>query len=262
MLTGALTMKYSVLIDAGYVFAEGSKLLFDEVEMIHIDLEKFSALLKTKIENHYHEQAVSPLRHLRSYWYDAKDRSDWVAQFPGYTLRLGRVNAKGQQKGVDGAIIRELLTMGHNHAVDDVFIISGDEDIIEGVNAAKDMGIYVGLIRLDTAFNNMSNKLMREADGMISLEKADLEGVITRREFTQGETKEESEYEESFQNLYQDIFLNQTPEELLARKPNIPRNIDKLILDEISQGNDLETSLRPKIRAAFWVFVERQIKAD
>lgn len=251
-------MKYATLIDAGYVFAEGSKLLFDEVAMIHIDIEGLTQLLKEKVENHYHEQAVTPLRHLRSYWYDAKDRSDWVAQRPGYTLRLGRVNAKGQQKGVDGAIIRELLTLGNNRAVSDIFIISGDEDIIEGVQAAKDMGIYVSLIRIDTDSNNMSNKLMREADGMLTLTKKDLEDVISKREFS--EQRGESEYEETFQTLYPDIFFKMTPSEMLERKPQIPRNIDKLVLDEISQGNDLDADTRTKIRAAFWSFVERQAK--
>ena len=252
-------MKYTVLIDAGYLFAEGSKLLFNEVTGVHIDLEALTKNLNERIENHYHEQSVKPLRHLRSYWYDAKDRSDWVAQCPGYTLRLGRVNAKGQQKGVDGAIIRELLTLGNNRAVDDVFILSGDEDIIEGVHAAKDLGIYVGMLRIDTNVNNMSNRLMREADGFINLDKMFFEKVITQREY--GEIKGSSEHDDTFQFIYKDIFERLTPQEMFDRKPQIPRDVDKLILMEISQGNDLEPEKRQEIRGDFWSFVERQVKS-
>ena len=68
---------------------------------------------------------------------------------PNVKLRLGRINAKNQQKGVDALIYRDLTTLARERAICDAFLLAGDEDLREGVKAAQDMGVRVTLIGID-----------------------------------------------------------------------------------------------------------------
>ena len=259
--------KYVVMIDAGYLFAEGSKLLFGTVANTHINGDNLRSNLKNRIETFFEDELDEEVpRFLRMYWYDAKDRSDWIAQHPGVTLRLGRVNQKGTQKGVDGAIIRDLLTLARNSAVTDVFLMSGDEDLIEGVTGVKDLGIRVNFLRLKTPTNNMSNLLLREADGLIELEQKDLLDVMVSN--TDIEVVEPKKADtslltdtliEDFKYLYPAIIERFSMRELATMRPRIPQIIDKMIFQQTADSvtpTDVEESERKRIRGAFWQFVE------
>ena len=80
---------------------------------------------------------------LRTYWYDgAKDgipttEQQRIAALANVKLRLGRLNTNNQQKGVDALIYRDLMTLASERAVTDAFLVSGDEDLREGVKASR-----------------------------------------------------------------------------------------------------------------------------
>lgn len=259
---------YAIMVDAGYVFAEGSKMMFGDIVSVHINGEHFCKAIYTKAEEHFTETLQEFLpRRLRMYWYDAKDRSQWIAQHPGVTLRLGRVNQKGSQKGVDGAIIRDMLMLGQNRAISDIFLLSGDEDLIEGVSSVKDLGIRVHFMRIRTQHNNVSYQLLNEADGLIDIVQEDMQYAITSDnnlelvEPVQTGNKNylTDEMEEGLQYLYPSIVNTRSCKELLAVKPRIPMVIDKMLFKHFlntDSPSEVEKEKRTQIRGAFWQFME------
>jgi hypothetical protein len=74
---------------------------------------------------------------LRVYWYDgapdAIPLSDHlaIAKLTNVKLRLGRLT-RGEQKGVDWLIIRDLMTLARERAIATALLVSGDEDLREG----------------------------------------------------------------------------------------------------------------------------------
>src|SRR5207244_3060826 len=73
---------------------------------------------------------------LRVYWYDAaRDRVPTIdqrviAQMPWVKLRLGNLNARGQQKGVDAQIRADMEALARHRAITDAVLIAGDEDMV------------------------------------------------------------------------------------------------------------------------------------
>lgn len=259
--------KYVVLVDAGYVYAEGSKLMYGEIGPTHINGNEFNSAIYDKIEDFFVNELQEPLpRRLRMYWYDAKDRSQWIAAIPGITLRLGRVNYSGAQKGVDGAIIRDMLTLCDTGKVSDIFLISGDEDLIEGVSKVKDQGVLVHLFQFKTKINNMSHALLNEADGLLEIHQADMRTAITGPGDIVDEEKTapvstrflNKELEGELQFLYPSIIQRYSVKELMTMKPRIPQAIDKLLfkhIEAVESPTDVEDARRREIRGAFWEFV-------
>lgn len=115
---------------------------------------------------------------LRTYWYDgARDgiaTADHrkIGDQPYVKVRLGRLDKKGQQKGVDGLIYRDLTTLARAGAIDRAYLFTGDEDMRESVVAAQDMGIQIVLITFTpTKHTGRSAELVREVDEVVVLEK-------------------------------------------------------------------------------------------
>ena len=260
--------KYVVLVDAGYVYAEGSKLMFGDMIPTYINGTEFCAAIYDKVEDFFVNTLQEPLpRRLRMYWYDAKDRSQWIAATPGVTLRLGRVSYSGVQKGVDGAIIRDMLTLCESRCISDVFLISGDEDLIEGVSKVKDGGVLVHLVQFKTKVNNLSHNLLNEADGLLEVYQADMRTAITGPgDIVDIETSVAPTWkfltdklQEEFQWMSKDILARYSANELMAMKPRIPQAIDKMLFKQIEDAEsptDVEDARRREIRGAFWEFVE------
>ena len=261
--------KYVMMIDAGYLFAEGSKLMFGGIVSTHINADNLVTVLSERIED-YFESVLndSVSRRLRMYWYDAKDRSEWISRVPGITLRLGRLNKNNVQKGVDGAIIRDMLTLAHNGAVSDVFLMSGDEDLIEGVAEIKDLGISVHFLQIKTQIQNVSNMLFKEADGVIELTQEDFKTVMfsdrdtVAPPLTSGDHLLVEGRREAFEFMYPDIIAFHSVDEILAMRPQIPKSIDQLIFKQlklVDSPTEVENQERRNIRAAFWQFILTQV---
>ncbi len=159
----------AVFVDAGYLYAQGSVLLKGRTlgrESVRVSergvLDELAETAST----------VAPdCRLLRIYWYDGVLRSnrpsieqDLIGQSPNTKLRLGLVNSRGQQKGVDSLIITDLIDLARNHAIADALILSGDEDIKIGVQVAQTFGVRVHLLGIKPARGSQSDNLMMEAD--------------------------------------------------------------------------------------------------
>ena len=83
----------------------------------------------------------SDLPLLRVNWYDSgggrngtADHVQWeIGLLPRVKLRLGRLSTSGEQKGVDLRIGLDLVGHARNQAVDQIYLVSGDDDLTEAV---------------------------------------------------------------------------------------------------------------------------------
>ena len=97
---------------------------------------------------------------LRVYWYDAaRDRVPTIdqrviAQMPWVKLRLGNLNARGQQKGVDAQIRADMEALARHRAITDAVLIAGDEDMVPAVEAAQAFGVRVHLWGIEPPFGS------------------------------------------------------------------------------------------------------------
>ncbi len=158
--------RIAVFVDAGYLFAQGSKLLAGQNcrrSEIEIDLDRALNALE--------ELAVRlggvPL--LRIYWYDGTATGPTpqhiaVAGKPRVKLRLGFVNTAGFQKGVDSLIVTDMITLARNGAMGDALLLSGDEDVRVGVQQAQEFGVRVHLLGITPCRGSQSQFLLQEAD--------------------------------------------------------------------------------------------------
>src|SRR5690606_25906713 len=121
------------------------------------------------LQKHAEERISGEL--LRIYWYDAaRDRVPTVdqrviAQLPWVKVRLGNLNARGQQKGVDAQIRSDLEALARHHAVSDTILVAGDEDMVPAVEAAQAYGVRVHLWGVEPPYGtNQAERLVWEAD--------------------------------------------------------------------------------------------------
>src|SRR6202034_2807056 len=125
---------------------------------------------------------------LRVYWYDAaRDRVPTIdqrviAQLPQVKLRLGNLNARGQQKGVDAQIRADMEALARPHAVTDAVLVAGDEDMVPAVEAAQAYGVRVHLWGIDPPYGtNQAERLVWESDTVEVLDAAFVRPYFTRQ---------------------------------------------------------------------------------
>lgn len=140
----------AVLVDAGYLLAEGGKAYCGVRGRARVECDY------TGVASALARQcgALVNLPVLRTYWYDAArdgiPTGDHltVASAPRVKLRLGRLSG-GRQKGVDSLIVHDLITLAHARAVCTMYLLGGDEDLREGVAAAQRLGVQVIVLGID-----------------------------------------------------------------------------------------------------------------
>ena len=122
------------------------------------------------------------------YWYDAaRDRVPTIdqrviAQMAWVKLRLGNLNARGQQKGVDAQIRADMEALARHRAITDAVLIAGDEDMVPAVEAAQAFGVRVHLWGVEPPFGtNQAERLVWEADTVEVLDRPFLEPYFTRQ---------------------------------------------------------------------------------
>ncbi|MGD0608407.1 MAG: NYN domain-containing protein [Streptosporangiaceae bacterium] len=159
--------RYAVLVDVGYIYAAAGELLFGSSS--RRDFRVDAAPLIQVITKHADELIRGEL--LRVYWYDAaRDRVPTIdqrviAQMPWVKLRLGNLNARGQQKGVDAQIRADMEALARHRAITDAVLIAGDEDMVPAVEAAQAFGVRVHLWGIEPPYGtNQAERLVWESD--------------------------------------------------------------------------------------------------
>src|ERR1700740_3517433 len=166
--------RYAVMVDVGYIYAAAGELLFGT--SARRDYRVDAVGLIQAVTKHADELFRGEL--LRVYWYDAaRDRVPTidqrvVAQMAWVKLRLGNLNARGQQKGVDANIRADMEALARHRAITDAILIAGDEDMVPAVEAAQAYGVRVHLWGVEPPFGtNQAERLVWEADTVEGLDR-------------------------------------------------------------------------------------------
>src|SRR5215471_20978418 len=179
-----LLTRYAIMVDVGYIYAAAGELLFSAASRreYRVDADK---LIQAIIR---HADLHVPGELLRVYWYDAaRDRVPTIdqrviAQMPWVKLRLGNLNARGQQKGVDAQIRADMEALARHRAITEAVLIAGDEDMVPAVEAAQAFGVQVHLWGVEPPFGtNQAERLAWEADTVEILDRPFLEPYFTRQ---------------------------------------------------------------------------------
>ncbi len=169
-------------MDAGYLFASGSKLVTGERRtrsQLHLDHDAVLALL-TRLAS---ELTTLPL--LRIYWYDGASGTPTPTQLalayrPNLKLRLGLVTEAGQS-GVDQLLASDLVQLAERHAVAEAIILTGDDDLREAVERAQSFGVRVHLLGIAPQRENQAATLVQAADTAHELSEAQVRGFLSGR---------------------------------------------------------------------------------
>jgi uncharacterized LabA/DUF88 family protein len=258
----------AIFVDAGYLWAAGGLLTCGTHSRARVVCD--CAELTTSLATWVHEHSGG-LDSLRTYWYDGAvngvptTHHEQVGSLSYVKVRLGRL-IQGQQKGVDALIYRDLMTLSRERAIARAYLLSGDEDLREGVVAAQDMGVQVVLLGIPTTQRtNQSAALIREADEHVILEREFWQPHFTPRE--EGETSETSAANPAAAQAAGRQFADRwaeraTAEDLAAlmrSRPRIPRELDiELIVEAEKTLGSLRDreELKRDLRAGFWSEVE------
>lgn len=172
----------AIFVDAGYLFASGSKLIAGERQtrsQLLLDHARVLELLTALA----HELTGLPL--LRVYWYDgatsgANPAHVALAYRPNLKLRLGLVNDTGQQ-GVDELLASDLATLARQRAIADAVVLTGDDDLRASVEEAQSFGVRVHLLGIAPQRENQAAALVQAADTLRELVEAEVRSFLTSR---------------------------------------------------------------------------------
>ena len=175
--------RYAVMVDVGYIYAAAGELLFGTSS--RRDFRVDAVPLIQVITKHADEIIRGEL--LRIYWYDAaRDRVPTIdqrviAQMPWVKLRLGNLNARGQQKGVDAQIRADMEALARHRAITDAVLIAGDEDMVPAVEAAQAYGARLHLWGIEPPYGtNQAEPLVWESDTVDVLDAGFLRPYFTK----------------------------------------------------------------------------------
>src|SRR5579864_8949698 len=182
--------RYAIMVDVGYIYAAAGELLFGSSSRreYRVDTDKLIQALTRQADGQVRGEL------LRVYWYDAaRDRVPTIdqrviAQMAWVKLRLGNLNARGQQKGVDAQIRADMEALARHRAITDAVLIAGDEDMVPAVEAAQAYGVRVHLWGIEPPYGtNQAERLVWESDTVDVLDASFLRPYFTSQPVTEAE---------------------------------------------------------------------------
>lgn len=267
----------ALFVDAGYVYAEGGRISVGSTarSKFSFDYQSFVTMIQSRAT------VLVGCPALRVYWYDGARNGVRtaeqlkIAEVPLVKLRLGRLNGKGQQKGVDALIYRDMITLAQNRAVSEMVLVSGDEDLHEGVTAVQDFGVRVTLVGIEPAKGefNQSRDLVLDADQHFVLSRAELAplfvksapavplpGMEAAPEALPAPAPSIKDAAEAFATDWLSNASSVDLTDLLANHPRVPQPLDKELLATVerSVGVSLRGSdtAHREARKAFWAAIQ------
>jgi hypothetical protein len=257
-----------IFIDAGYLLAEAGGVCCGTKKRTEV-ICNYNTLIKA-LADYVSDHCGLPL--LRIYWYDAAQQASptpehlTIAELVNIKVRLGRLSA-GRQKGVDGLIYRDLMTLARERAIATAYLLAGDEDLREGVIAAQDMGTRVILIGVRSGVgSNQSKILIQEADDHLIIEKTFWEPHFVKMKMV---TTQRDEMEIAKQVGAETAMTwagkmgIQEVVKLWKQFPRIPKDLDVQLLkkaQEILGSLQGKRALRDNMRSEFWMAIKKVIK--
>lgn len=203
--------RIAVFVDAGYFWVQVSHIVFGEKrsrDEIDLDADQMRKSLLDEVRKHFPGSTL-----LRIYWYDGLGTNEspsmqqkMIARLDDIKMRYGTRNSVGQQKGVDGLLMADLIALAQNKAISSALIISGDADLAPGISAAQMLGVRIH--RLEIGGKEASSPiLVEEVDRNSIWDQTDIE-KFSRQKSEQACTECERE------NLDQQYIENISLEEI------------------------------------------------
>jgi len=259
----------AIFIDAGYLLAAGGRLCCGTTN--RADFECDYATLTADLARWAQEHSGG-MTSLRTYWYDGAKHGvptpqhEKIGGLPYVKVRLGRIHS-GQQKGVDALIYRDLMTLARERAISRAYLVSGDEDLREGVIAAPDMGVQVILIGVPTNQRaNQSAALVREADEHVVLPREHWSSYFSSAEpegDSTGTLEATPEAARAAGRAFAVAWLSKATKaelaNLLAEQPRIPGPVDLALVVEAERALGSlrdQQPLKHELRAGFWAAID------
>ena len=179
----------AVFIDAGFLLAIGG-MQTAGTSLRSATTVHFEPLINGILKR---TQEFSGLPTLRTYWYDASrdalftDQHKRIGMISGVKVRLGRMSIDGTQKGVDLKLGLDLVGIARNRGVNTVFLLSGDDDLAEAVEAAQDFGVKVVLVGFEDPTHRLgvasvAEHLALRVDSIITLPAELVQTCFTKQE--------------------------------------------------------------------------------
>ncbi len=175
----------AIFVDAGYLYKQGALAAYGTALKRHevsLDAQQFVGRLTTYVVDQFPNDEL-----FRTYWYDgskggvASSEQLSVAALAYVKFRRGRINSAGQQKGVDTLIVRDLMVLSQERSIQRAVVLSGDEDLREGIEYAQDRGVRVALLGIEASGGaSQSTELVREADQVLALPPEILRASLVR----------------------------------------------------------------------------------
>lgn len=267
--------RYAIFVDAEYLYTEGGMLCCNSPERHEILLYGLGAndfLIGLASD-------VCDLQPLRTYWYDTSSDGDptpaqqLVATLPNMKLRLQSHGAADAQSSMSAAISRDLSTLARGRAICDAFLLSADEDLLDCVREAQDLGLRVILINIASRNERKDRPggLTTEADEVIKLTKDDLSRFIRRRRAPDDAGSDTYDPVDSVAAAAADFaesWLYRASDDefdsLLDQRPRIPESLDGDLLYAVENviGGSLrgQDRLRRAVRQAFWNRIDQEVQ--
>ncbi len=269
-MTGlAGSRRYAIFVDAGAAIASGSAASFGRVlprRQVGFDPADLVAALRSEAETMVPDSEL-----LRLYWYDGSpdrlptERQARLAKLPDLKLRLGRISGGGQ-KGVDGLLMLDLITLSLRDAITDAVVVTGDEDMLDAIEAAQEHGVRVHLLATRVPDPRMGHKtaeaLIAVADRVQWLgpdfwtklfstpEKKRLEPDADRPPVRHGLVRD---FAEEFVGSWMASADLSAQAEVQEGRPFIPSDIDRLLLKGAAERLGwLDEPTKRALREAFW----------
>lgn len=263
-------MRFALLVDAGYLFAEGSKPLSasgrNPLPRVSVALDQTNTIVKLK-DTAVEKTGGASL--LRIYWYDGvlsgglSDDQRALANTDDVKFRAGVVNSAGQQKGVDSLIVTDLIELSRNHAISDAVLLSGDGDLRIAVQIAQSFGVRVHLVSIEpSGFDDQSRSqlLSQEVDTTTEWSRSDVARLITLKPGF--DAVEEASGNAGPSEISDEVkgILDQVVDEIVAsldqsqindlvqeieRDDRIPEEYDRRLLNAASSETKLNRRLAP-----------------
>lgn len=156
----------AVLVDAGFLMAEGSEALGRTCDNLAFDGDACVAWCTAFFggDGGAHLTSISGRKSfLRAYWYDA-----------AYDPADRRYRRQPEQ--FDALMTLDMVSLARDRAVDAILLVSGDRDLEEAVRVAQGVGCKVVLAHPPAA--GVSLALRQLADARLSIEANDLQRVL------------------------------------------------------------------------------------
>jgi uncharacterized LabA/DUF88 family protein len=271
--------KAAIFVDAGYYYAQGSYAAFGETVKRH-DLECDEQSFLDTLSGIVTVMLPSDSEILRTYWYDgarngaASPSQLAIGSLSRVKMRLGRINGAGQQKGVDTLIVRDLMVLSQERSITHAFVLSGDEDLREGVAYAQDRGVVVTVLGIrGQRGTSQSAELEREADHTSDDLTEAAKASLVRRVAEVVRGSEGLESAPSFDMAvasFVSSFTANVPlddlDQLRLNRPIIPKPVDSQLLRhasrEVASGRPLEEQEKRQVRRLFWSAIDSQLSVD